>query len=80
MDITKASENELSAPKVDRRRNNPGRKPLVDISAWAVGDKLDLSRYLGRESMLVARSARNQARARGWEIREIDWNVFVRLS
>jgi hypothetical protein len=80
MNIEKASENELNAPKFDRRKNNPGRKPLIDISAWEVGDKLDLSRYLGLESMLVARSARNQSKARGWTIREIEWNVFVRLS
>jgi hypothetical protein len=79
MVFEKASEQELTAPRFDRRKANKGRAPLVDVSGWQYFAKLDVSAYRGEEAFKVARSIRSQARKRGWFIREVSWNVFVRF-
>lgn len=79
MNISPASESDLMAPKFDRRKENKGRTPLVDISQWKPFERLDLSGYRGEDAAKVARSLRSQARKRGWAFREIAWNVYVRF-
>lgn len=79
MNITQATQEDLTAPKYDRRKDNKGRAPLVSVEDWKPGERLDVSGDRGEDAAKIARSVRSQAKKRGWAIREIGWNVFVRL-
>lgn len=79
MNIREATPEEMAATKHDRRRNNRGRAPLVDVSGWKPGERVDVSGYLGGEFVRVVASVRRQARKRGWFVREIRPGVFVRF-
>ena len=76
MIIRQATPEELAAPAYDRRRENPGRAPLVPLNDWKRGEVLDISAD-GRKG--VRRSVIDGARKRGWPIRELSHGVFLRL-
>lgn len=76
MIIRQATPEELAAPAYDRRRENPGRAPLVSLAEWKHGEVLDISGD-GRKG--VRRSVIDGARKRGWPIRELSHGVFLRL-